>query len=92
MKTFTITLPDPLAAFVEQAVAEQRFTDPQHVVVYAVAQLAYPRPVSEPEDIEWVRAQIQVGLDQIERGEVIDGEVVMARLRAKLAAAAEAVS
>ncbi len=88
MKTYTISLPDEIAAFVERAVAEQRFSDPGHVILYALAQLEHQRPVPDPEDVEWVRAQIQVGLDQIERGKVIDGEVVMARLKAKLAAAA----
>jgi antitoxin ParD1/3/4 len=34
--------------------------------------------------IEEVRPKIQVGLDQLDRGEKIDGEVVIAHLQAKL--------
>jgi antitoxin ParD1/3/4 len=34
--------------------------------------------------LQTLRGEIQKGIDQIERGEVRDGEIVMAELRAKL--------
>lgn len=38
----------------------------------------------EDENVDWLRAQVQVGLDQIDRGEALPGEEAMAQIRAEL--------
>lgn len=35
----------------------------------------------EAENVDWLRKQIRIGSEQVERGEVVDGEAAFARLR-----------
>ena len=42
--------------------------------------------LDEPTDLDALRKAIQIGIDQADRGEVVDGPTVMKRLRDKLEA------
>ena len=39
----------------------------------------------EDKNFDWLRREIQIGIDQVERGQVVDGETAFARLRERLA-------
>lgn len=87
MKTYQITLPDEFAAFVDRAVAEKKFDSIDHLVLYAVSQVEFELADDAHTDLEALRKAIQVGIDQLDRGEAVDGEATMKRLRDRLEAA-----
>jgi antitoxin ParD1/3/4 len=87
MKTYQITLPDEFAAFVDRMVAEGKFDSVDLLVLYAVAQVMDEMDRDAVTDKEWLRKEIQKGIDSANRGELLDGPTVMARLREKLDAA-----
>lgn len=84
-----ISLKPEQEQFVQTQIAKGRFANPDEVVGRALKLLE----VWEQEYEQWVeetRQKVEVGLAQIERGEVLDGEVVVARLQEKLRKAREA--
>jgi hypothetical protein len=87
MKTYQITLPDDVAALVDRVLAEKKWDNVDHLVLYALgsvgAELATDADVSGDE----LRKAVQIGIDQADRGELVDGEITMKRLRDKLEAA-----
>jgi Arc/MetJ-type ribon-helix-helix transcriptional regulator len=87
MKTYQVTIPDEFAEFADRAVADGKFDSIDHLFLYAVAQVEGELWRDESVDQEWLRAEVQKGIDAADRGELIDGETVMARRRAKLEAA-----
>lgn len=75
--------------FIQAQIASGRFTNPDEVIDLAFKVLEK----LDTEYIQWLeqtRQKVEVGLAQIERGEVIDSEVVIDRLREKLRKAREA--
>lgn len=87
MKTYQVTLPDEFAAFVDRMIAERKFDDLDHLFLYAVAMVEDDVRADEAVDQEWLKREIQKGIDSANRGELRDGPTVMARLRAKFDAA-----
>jgi antitoxin ParD1/3/4 len=87
MKTYQVTLPDEIAAVVDRLIADGKFDSVDHLMLYAAVQVEQEIDREEGTDQEWLKQQIQVGIDQADRGELLDGPTVMARLRAKLDAA-----
>ena len=87
MKTYQVTLPDEFAAFVDRMIAERKFDDLDHLFLYAVAMVEDDVHADEAIDQEWLKKEIQKGIDSANRGELLDGPAVMARLRAKFDAA-----
>jgi Arc/MetJ-type ribon-helix-helix transcriptional regulator len=87
MKTYQISLPDDFAAFVDGALADKQWDDADHLFLYALARVQEELAADADTDVAKLRAAIQVGIDQADRGELLDGEAVMARQRAKLEAA-----
>ena len=83
MKTYQITLPDEFAAFVDRMIAERKFDDLDHLFLYAIAQVEDEERQDASIDQEWLKKEIQKGIDSANRGELVDGPTVMARLRAK---------
>ncbi len=81
MKTYQITLPDDFAEFVDRVLAEKRWDDVDHLVMYASTQAQDELASDADVDIEKLRKAIQIGIDQADRGEMVDGEVTMKRLR-----------
>lgn len=87
MKAYQITLPDDLAAFVDRMLAEKRWDDIDHLVMYALMHVQNELACDDDVDVDKLRKAIQIGIDQADQGELIDGEATMKRLRAKLDAA-----
>jgi Arc/MetJ-type ribon-helix-helix transcriptional regulator len=87
MKTYQITLPDDFAAFVDKALADKQWDDADHLFLYALARVQEELAADAAADVAKLRAAIQIGIDQADRGELLDGEEVLARHRAKLEAA-----
>ena len=93
MKTYTITLPDEFAAFVDRAVAEKKFDSVDHLVLYAVAFVEDELRLEEQVDKDWLQREIQKGLDASARGEVapMDMTAIWDRVKARLAREQELV-
>ncbi|MUG96653.1 type II toxin-antitoxin system ParD family antitoxin [Scytonema sp. UIC 10036] len=74
--------------FIQAQVASGRYTNPEEVVAKALKLLEeWDKGYKDWE--EETRQKLAVGLAQIERGEVLDSEVVIARLEGKLQKARE---
>ena len=84
MKTYQVTLPDEFAAFVDRMIAERKFDDLDHLFLYAIARVEDEMSCDEVVDQEWLRKEIQKGIDQLDRGEGVNGPTFMAQLREKL--------
>ena len=72
MATLSVNLPETLGGFVEDRVASGEFRDASEVVGAGLT-LLKKRAEREQRKLERLRAAIQVGIDEIERGE---GEVI----------------
>jgi Arc/MetJ-type ribon-helix-helix transcriptional regulator len=92
MKTYQITLPDDFAAFVDKALADKQWDDADHLFLYALARVQEELAADADVDVEKLRAAVQVGIDQAERGETapLDLAAIWARAQAQLALEAEA--
>jgi putative addiction module CopG family antidote len=71
MADAALTLPPALARFVEAQVASGDYPDAQTLIHEAILRLM-PRAEADAFRVERFNALVQVGLDQIERGEVIE--------------------
>ena len=80
MATLTITLPDESLKYVEEQVAAGRVPD-----VSAFIQLLIEGHQCELEVDDELLLDIQKGIDELERGEVVSGEEVFAQLEAHAA-------
>lgn len=91
MKSYTITLPDEFAAMVDRMLAEKKFDDANHLMMCAVAQLNDEVTDDDLTDQEWLRKEIQIGIDQANRGQVapLDMDAIRARVKQRLAAEKE---
>lgn len=87
MKAYQVTLPDEFAAFVDRVLAEKKWDDLDQLVLYALAQVQYELETDAEMNAGALRKAVQLGIDQADRGELIDGETTMRRLRDKLEAA-----
>ncbi len=67
--------------FIQSQIAKGKYTNIEEVIDSALKLL-------EKQDYEqWLdetRPKVQVGLEQLEKGEKVDGEIVIAQLKAKL--------
>ena len=82
-----ITLKPEQEKFIEAQVTSGRYPSAEEVIAAALALLANS---SEPKESniyqEWVeetRSKVAIGIAQLDRGEGIDGETVIARLQEK---------
>ncbi len=84
MKTITVSLPDALVEALEARVAAGEFDSLDDALAFA-AMDAVPysgsNRVTAETTVEELRAMIQVAADQVERGEVVDGEEFMDKLK-----------
>ena len=87
MKTYQITLPDEFAAFVDQALTDGKWDTVDHLVMYGLLRAEDDIRQDQEMDQTALRKAVQIGIDQADRGEVIEGPIVMDRLREKLRAA-----
>jgi Arc/MetJ-type ribon-helix-helix transcriptional regulator len=91
MKTYQITLPDEFAAFVDRMIAERKFDDLDHLFLYAVAMVEDDVRADEAVDQEWLKKEIQKGIDSANRGELapLDMDAIRKRVEARLASEKE---
>src|SRR5687767_12346866 len=91
MKTYQITLPDEFAAFVDRMIAERKFDDLDHLFLYAIAQVEDEVRQDESIDQEWLKKEIQKGIESANRGEVapLDMDAIRKRAEARLASEKE---
>jgi len=80
-----VTLPPQLENFVNERVRSGAFKTESDVIAEALRALQ-DREAEIAEVREWLRKELQIGIDQIRRGECIDGEVAMERLRLRILA------
>lgn len=71
MAALKVTLPPALDAFVRDQVAAGEYPDAETLIHEAILRLM-PRAGADAFRVERFNALVQVGLDQIERGEVIE--------------------
>ena len=87
MKSYQISLPDEIASFVDRVLAEKKWDTIDSFVAYALLQVESELRLEEFHDLDSLRKAVQIGIDQADRGELVDGPTVMKRLRDKLEAA-----
>lgn len=78
--TLKIDLPPELDRFVAQRVASGDYDTPSEVLL-AGLRLLEEQKAEEKSGKDEVRRKIQDGIDQARRGELVDGEEVMRRLK-----------
>ena len=76
MPTRNVVLPEALNDFVDRMVADGSYQNASEVMREGLRRLA-----AEEDEWEKVKAGVLLGLAQVERGEVIDGEEAFTRLR-----------
>jgi antitoxin ParD1/3/4 len=83
LKTWEIILPRDLCEYVEEMITKKQFGSADSLIASALYAF---RDVAEANRIkhERLRADLQIGIDQLERGEYVDGDEMFARLHKKL--------
>jgi antitoxin ParD1/3/4 len=71
--------------FVQSQIASGQFSSPEEVIAIALEMMANSQETHDPIWLEETRIKVQVGLDDIARGDVLDGEIVIAQLQQRLA-------
>jgi antitoxin ParD1/3/4 len=71
--------------FVQTQLESGQFSTPEEVIAIALEMMASSRETHDPVWLEETRTKVQVGLDDIARGDVFDGEMVIDRLQQRLA-------
>lgn len=84
MKTYQIALPDEIAAFVDRVLSEKQWDSVDSLIAYALLQVESEMSLDDPADFNSLRNAVQIGIEQADHGELIDGPSVIQRLRDKL--------
>jgi antitoxin ParD1/3/4 len=71
--------------FVQTQIASGHFASPEEVIAIALEMMASAQDADDPVWLEETRLKIQVGLDDVARGNVLDGEMVIEQLQQRLA-------
>jgi antitoxin ParD1/3/4 len=81
--TLTLTLPQELEAFVTEMVEKGILLAPDEALLHGLYLLKDEYALHKV-NTEELRKKVLVGLEQADRGELVDGELVFAKLRAKV--------
>lgn len=81
---YQIALNDQFAAFVDRVLADGNWDSADDLVMYALSSVMDELRRDEHIDQDALRNAIQIGIDQADRGDAIEGPIVLDRLRAKL--------
>lgn len=84
-----IAFPKHLQAFLEERIGSGEYDSPQQIVIEGL-ELFMQRDAELAAEKERLRGMIAKGAAQANRGELLDGEEVFARLRARVASRQEA--
>ncbi len=71
--------------FVQTQIESGQCSSPEEVIAIALAMMASAQDSPDPVWLEETRSKVQVGLADIARGDVLDGELVIDRLQQRLA-------
>jgi predicted transcriptional regulator len=82
MKKWEITLPPELEAFVEQMLATKAWDSPDMLFAYGVTLIQNEIESESPESMEWLRTEINKGIESADRGELLDADKVFDELQA----------
>ena len=85
ISTMNILLTVDQIDFIHTQIESGQFSSPEEVVAIALEMMANSQDVHDPVWLEETRLKVQVGLDDIARGDVLDGEMVIDRLQQRLA-------
>jgi len=87
MKTYQVTLPDEVAAFVESVIGEKQWDCVSDLVMYGLLRVQDELRADADIDQEALRKAIQIGVDQSSRGETapLDMAAVWERAMKRLA-------
>ena len=88
LKMMNVILQPAQEQFIQEKLKSGKYKTAYEVIVEAL-QLLEERGRNYEKWVEETREKVAVGLEQLDRGEGIDGEVVVARLRDKLRKARE---
>ena len=95
MKTITVSLPDRLVTHLEERVAAGEFESLDEALAYAGASIVPytgANRITAETTADELRAMLQIGVDQAERGQVVDGEEAMEKLRMRMKAKIDALA
>ena len=95
MKTITVNLPDRLVTHLEQRVASGEFDSLDGALASAGASIVPytgENRITAETTADELRAMLQVGFDQAERGECVDGPTAMAELRRRTQARVDSLA
>jgi antitoxin ParD1/3/4 len=85
--TVTVTVPQELEGLVAEMVEKGFFLAPEEALIHGLYLLRDEYAIHKA-NTEDLRKKALVGIEQADRGELIDGELVFEKLRAKIAEAA----
>ncbi len=87
MKTYQITLPDEFAAFADRMIAEGQWASVDDLVMAGLSMVQGGIALEDSFDKEWLKKEIQKGIDSADRGEVapLDMAAIWARVEQRLA-------
>jgi antitoxin ParD1/3/4 len=71
--------------FVQTQIETGQFSNPEEVIAIALEMMASAQDAPDPVWLAETRIKVQVGLDDIIHGDVLDGEIVIDRLQQRLA-------
>ena len=77
-----INLSSEQEQFIQSQIVRGKYTNIQQVIDYAL-KLLEKQDQNYEQWLDETRKKVQVGLEQLERGDKVDGEIVIAQLEAK---------
>lgn len=80
MKTYAITIPDDVAAILDKAIASGAYASVDEMILNGIILADDASSAGEHLDKDWLRKELQIGVDQLDRGEGVDGPTFMAGL------------
>jgi antitoxin ParD1/3/4 len=84
MKKWEIVLPLELETFVEQMLAKKVWDSPDMLFAYGVTLIQNEIESESPESIEWLRTEINKGIESADRGELLDADKVFDEMQASI--------
>ncbi len=81
-----------IAAFVERVLTEKQWDSANDLIAYVLLHVEAELKLDDTADLTGLRNEVQIGIEQADRGELTDGPAIVNRLRGKLEAARKHVT